>query len=366
VTVDRKGSRASLGRGWDRTTGGLAWRPDGRSLWVTVVDEDQASPHPRLIEVGLDTSRRVVLELPGGVRLHDVSADGRVLVSQPNMRTSLHVGGLPSARDRDLSWFGNSQINDLSQDGSRVLFTDGPSPSVTLYSLFLRPRDGGPAVRLVDGVSRFGAKLSPDGRWVAARRGLEGPLRLDSTGTGAAPELPPSGFRQNFGWAWLPDSNGLVVVGRRDDGTVGLVELALSGAAPRPLAGACPGQHVVISPDGRRVACGNHAFLGTAVFIHARDGSGSRQLTTSAPAGILLRWSADGRSLFSHRQGEVPAAILRTDLATGRVEVARTVLPPDPTGVWAIAPAAVTADGRVWGYSAMSWLGDLYVYSGLR
>ncbi len=60
------------------------------------------------------------------------------------------------------------------------------------------------------------------------------------------------------------------------------------------------------------------------------------------------------------------AGILRTDLATGRVEVSRRLQPVDPTGVWRIHPVAVTADGRRWAYSASRWLGDLYVYSGLR
>ena len=117
----------------------------------------------------------------------------------------------------------------------------------------------------------------------------------------------------------------------------------------------------MVSPDGRFVACSTR----DGIAIVARDGSSRRELATSEPAGTLICWSTDSRSVFSYRQGDVPAAILRTDLATGRVEVVRRLQPPDATGVWRVHPIVVTPDGRHWAYSAARWLGDLYVYTDL-
>ena len=91
----------------------------------------------------------------------------------------------------------------------------------------------------------------------------------------------------------------------------------------------------------------------------AWDASATRPGCRTPPASY-------GRAVLSHRQGDLPGAILRTDLATGRVEVLRQLQPADPTGVWRIHTVAVTPDGRQWAYTASRWLGDLYVYSGLH
>jgi hypothetical protein len=80
----------------------------------------------------------------------------------------------------------------------------------------------------------------------------------------------------------------------------------------------------------------------------------------------LIRWSADGRAVFTYRPGDLPGRLYRIDLATGGEQVVRTLLPPDPAGVWRIHPVVVTPDGRTWAYTATQTLSDLYVYSGLR
>jgi hypothetical protein len=105
---------------------------------------------------------------------------------------------------------------------------------------------------------------------------------------------------------------------------------------------------------------------GESLVLLPRDGSPPRDVVSSEPLGLLIRWSADGRSIYSYRQGDMRAGLLRTDPATGRVVVHRRLQPADPAGVWRIHPVSVTPDGRTWAYSASRWLGDLYVYSGLR
>ena len=296
--------------------------------------------------------------------MQDIAADGRVLLSQLNLRISLHAGAPGGATDRDLSWFGYSVANDVSGDGARLLFSDQPAPSGRPRSLLLRGVDGGPAVRLGDGFYHFNARLSLDGRFVAARGpDPEDALRIEPTGAGEGRELPRGGLARIESWAWWPDSMGLVVSGSRADGSAAVVEQSLSGGDPRLVPAACdPRRMIAVSPDGRFVACPTHDGLALA----ARDGSSRRELATSEPVGSLICWSTDGRGVFSYRQGDLPAAILRTDLATGRVEVVRRLQPPDATGVWRVHPIVVTPDGRHWAYSAARWLGDLYVYSGLR
>jgi hypothetical protein len=360
VVMDRAGGRRVLMAGIALPSGGLAWLPDGREVWATVVEA--SGDTGRLYAFGLDGARRLVLAAPGGVRLHDIAADGRVLLSQVNMRVSLHVG-TERAPDRDLSWFGYSVVNDLSADGARLLLSDLPAVGLDGRSLLLRGADGSPAVRLGAGLYAFQSRLSPDGRWAAARGPKPSePLRVEPTGAGEGRTLPMGALARIEAWAWLADSTGLVLTGARADGSAVLAEQSLAGGDPHALAGGCEPRDLLLSTDGRFVAC--HA--GDRLLVLARDGSSRRELAPSEPVGTLVRWSGDGRSLYSYRQGEMPAAILRTDLVSGRVEVGRTLDPPDPTGVWRVHPIAVTPDGRAWAYSTARWLGDLYVYSGLR
>jgi Tol biopolymer transport system component len=364
VLLDRAGVRTVLSGGWQLPSGGLAWSPDGREVWFTA--QESYTSGLRLWAAGIDGTRRQVLHVPGGVRLHDVAFDGRVLLSQLNFRLSLYVGGDAAGTDRDLSWFGWSTLNDLSADGRRLLFADVGGAASRPWALLLRPSDGGKAVRLGDGFYTFSGRISPDGRWVAAGIGAPdgtvGALRVEPTGAGEARTLPAGGLAHPLGWAWLPDGSAVVVAGSRSNETGCLAEQRLDGSPPRFLSSRCEGGDPVVSPDGRLVACTS----AKGIELLPRDGSSPREIASSEPLGNLIRWGSDGRAVYSYRPGDMPGAVLRTDLATGRVAVHRRLQPADPAGIWRIHPVSVTPDGKRWAYSASRWLGDLYVYSGLR
>ena len=63
------------------------------------------------------------------------------------------------------------------------------------------------------------------------------------------------------------------------------------------------------------------------------------------------RWSSDGRFLYVAQEGEIPLRVERFDLATGRKELWKTLVPPDAAGAYLIGPVAVTRDGKFWAYS---------------
>ena len=101
-------------------------------------------------------------------------------------------------------------------------------------------------------------------------------------------------------------------------------------------------------------------------MLCALDGSPPHSVPGHHPDRELTRWSADGRSLFAYRMGDLPARLYRIDLTTGAEEVVRTLMPKDPAGVWRVYPVVVTPDGRHYAYTSMHNLSDLYVYTGLR
>jgi hypothetical protein len=62
----------------------------------------------------------------------------------------------------------------------------------------------------------------------------------------------------------------------------------------------------------------------------------------------------------------LPAWIDRIEIATGRREVWKELMPADPTGVLGIGRAFVTPDGESYAYHFASSVGRLYLAEGLR
>ena len=77
-------------------------------------------------------------------------------------------------------------------------------------------------------------------------------------------------------------------------------------------------------------------------------------------------WTADGRFLFVRVRGEVPQRVMKLDVATGRKELWKELMPPDPAGIWLISPVWITPDEKYYAYSFARSLADLYVVDGLR
>jgi hypothetical protein len=366
VVVDRSGRTQRLGDPWKVMSGGIAWSPDGEEVWFTASADWSPA---RLWAVRPGGLPRLVLDLPGGIRLQDIAADGRVLLTLWNFRISMHGGEMSSPETHDLTWFGFSVAGDLSADGASILFSDLRSQRQDEDpSWFLRPLTGGPAVDLASAGPQafdfFGGTLSPDGRLAAIPTSEYHAVRIVPVGTGEAVTIPlPTGVHSWGSLAWLPESRGLIFLVASEDGEGRqLFELRLDGSPPRSLRTAIE-QEIVLSTDGTRTA---GRIDDTHLRIARFSGEDEREIDADAPLGRLIRWSADGSGVDFYRQGEVPGAIYRIDLKTGHVSLVRRLMPPDPAGVWRIHPVVMSADGRCYAYSASRWLSDLYVFEGLR
>ena len=77
-------------------------------------------------------------------------------------------------------------------------------------------------------------------------------------------------------------------------------------------------------------------------------------------------WTSDGRSLFVYRLGEVPATVNRLELATGRKELWKKLVPPDVSGVTDISSVLITPDGNNYVYEYGRTLSDLYLVNDLK
>jgi hypothetical protein len=121
---------------------------------------------------------------------------------------------------------------------------------------------------------------------------------------------------------------------------------------------------VSISPDGEWVAA-----IGPEQGISlwpVRGGKASRPVSSSQVGDRPVAWTADGRSLWIFRRGEVPAEVWQLEIDTGRRRLRKTLRPSDPSGVYSIHDFRVTRDGGAYFYSYKRVVSQLYSVQGLR
>ena len=94
----------------------------------------------------------MVHKAPDWLVLHDISADGRVLLSRNSVRISVACHQRDDTRERDLTWQLASSVKGLTSDGEALIFEDElPSTPPLLYR---RSMDGSPAVRSAPGAAQ--------------------------------------------------------------------------------------------------------------------------------------------------------------------------------------------------------------------
>jgi predicted Ser/Thr protein kinase len=348
--VEKDGTRRSLGPG--SSAAGLAWAPDGRSLWAGGLN------------LGLQGQRRRTIAFFGGAYLHDVAAGGRALLNRRSFRREI-VGRAPGrAAEANLSWLDWSYPQGLSGDGRTVLFDEQNMGRDPNYFIYLRGTDGSPAVRLGEGQS---LALSPDGRWALARIATEeaDDLVLLPTGAGEPRKLPRTGLHVDAA-VFFPGGRRLLLGANEPEHASRLFVLDLDQGAPKPVSP--EGVSLLLgwdtlAPDGRQaIARGADGTLG----LYPTNGGEPRPVSGVAPEDVPIRFTADGKSLYVQRGSGSPAQVDVIDVATGRRRPWMELTPPDPAGILAIGPIFLSDDGRSYIYSYRREIDDLYLVEGLR
>ncbi len=354
------GNKRVLSDGWSISSGGLAWSPDGSEVWFTPVQSPQYSRNAPIRAATLAGKTRVVVRVPGQLRLLDVAPDGRALVAQWDVRHGLRAHASEAGTQRDLSWFENSFLGDISLDGGTVVFTDQDS-------LFLRRTDGSPPVRLGVGYAFELTRLSPDGKWVLTVPS-SGPRKLVLVPTGAgevrrlehAPECETA--------EWFPDGKRILGVFLEPGGRPRFFVFEPGSGRlrdlPLPADTRLATETKMLSRDGTRIAV--IEANGDVRIFSTDDGRLMRRLPAAAPGYEIIGWADDGRHLFLYRIGDVPEKVQRLDIESGKVELWRELMLEDPAGLIRIHPVMVTPDGRHWAYTYGRVLSDLYVVEGLK
>jgi hypothetical protein len=350
VVLDRQGRVVSRTREWESARG-LAWSPGGDELWFTAAE---TRTNRRLRALRLDGRERLVLEIPGSLTIRDAAVDGRVLLTRDEERTAV-VGVAPGATvERDLSWFDDAGLAALSDDGRRILFGDR-------FGIYVRGTDGSDAIWLGP-VTGYPDDLSPDGRTVLATTLASDALFLAPVGPGTRRTVEVPGIERFRGSLFFPEGRRLLVNGQERGHRMRSYVVDLAGGQPRPITDEDT-WGLVISPDGAQVAT---VSVDGPVSLYPVAGGEARVVPGTQAGDRPTSWSADGRSLWVFRRGELPARVYSVDLQTGRRTLWKTLTPPDAAGVYSIDQVKVTPSGDAYFYSYSRTLSELYEVRGLR
>jgi hypothetical protein len=345
---------------------GIAWPPSGEEVWYAATLREGWADAVHALS--LKGKERIVLRLPGMLRLHDVSHDGRILISRESWRSGLQFRGPRDTKERDLDWLDYAQLRDLSSDGAQLTFDDWGSAAGAVGLAYFRKTDGSPAVKLGTWSAPV---LSPDGKQVlvteATSVGQVLRLALLPTGVGETQFLKSNGIQQVASKGWMPDGKSIYF--QSDDGHGWRMYIQdLEGGAPRAVTPLISVESAhfeshLLSPDGK--------------FIFARDLNGKGELYPIAggepkaipgwmPEDIWITWSADGRSAYVYHDEKTSAPVDRLDMATGKRQLVTTLAPSDSAGVTAVINVRMTPDGKTYAYSFDRELSDLFQVEGVR
>ncbi len=357
AVVDLAGNKKTLNSGWT-TVQGLAWSPDGNEIWFTGADVGNIRG---LFAVDLAGRQRSITRVPGILTLQDIGRDGRVLLARDNVRREVSGATQAASKERDLTWLDWSFPADLSADGKMLLLTEAGEGGGAAYSVYVRPTDGSPAIRLGDGQ---GLALSPDQKWVASSP-LRSPEELILLPTKAGePKQVAGGGIIHYQARWLPDGKRILFAGSEPGHGVRLYVQEISGGKPQAIT---PEGVATLayppSPDGKVVAAIGPDQKG---YLYPTHGGEPRPIQGLSDADAPISWDADGRGLYIYERGSLPAQVHHLDVQSGKKQLWKTLMPLDVAGVNIIWPICMTQDGKSYVYGYRRYLSDLYLVDGLK
>jgi serine/threonine protein kinase len=352
--VDRKGAHRLLTRQY-LAIEGLAWTPHGRLAFGA----SNSGGIMTLNEVTV--GGKVMPGVPGvgNAVIHDIGSDGRRLIVRDDYFKRIWVKRAADSAVQDLSWLDVSFFPLLSTDGSMLVFGDGSSASGGNYATMLRRTDGSAAVRLGEGSD---LAISRDKQWVMSVLPTSPmQLMLYPAGAGSPKRLDKGEFASIDYGAFLGDGSAMVVCGSEPGKDSRCYERSMAGGSFRPFTPEGV-RSMVASPDGRSIV----ARVGdTYRQIIIADGS-SHAVAGLKSTDLVIRFSPDGKYVWTRQQNVRPIKIEQIDLQTG----ARSRLLPDFGTYRAVVmsnPEVTLADDpRTYAYMERESASYLFELKGMR
>lgn len=356
VVIDREGNEKVRGD-FFFSSSGLAWTPDGQEVWFA---GELTARGRDLMSLDLHGKLRAILPAPGRLTLHDISADGRVLLATEAARREAVVARVGEAQERNLSWFDWSRLSGLSRDGSFIVFEEQASAVQGVNTVFLRYTDGAPAIRMAEGRAR-GNPISPDGQWLAIVTGTPPQFQLLPVGAGDSRTIDCD-LAEITGWQFYPDGKHLLILGNYEGSPKGLFRLDLDGdGKAAAITSASLSGGFALSHDGRTIAAG----VDQKVMLVSTAGEPDRPMPGCKTGDIPIEWSDDNSGIFMLERSHSTVRIMRVDITSGERREWAVIRPGDPAGILDVMPVHITPDGQTYAYGYRRFLSDLFIATSL-
>jgi len=355
IGADGKVPEKKLSSGWTSLQG-ILWSAASDEIWFTSTSTGSAS-NPRAVT--LSGKLRTLANVPGGMWLED-SRNGTVLSVANHTRLDIRGKGPDAKEERELGWFGWSELRDISRDGRKILFEEEGDGGGANYTVFLRDTDGSPPARLGEGLA---GAISPDGKWVVTLPNKVGAFSLVPTGAGEARQITHDSV--SYGQVrFLPDGKHLLAVGIEagHGGRDYLIDVSSGESKPITPEGV---SGVNISPDGKyTVVRGPGGQRG----IWPLEGGGLRPIPGIDAKYSVIGWTPDGGSVYVVPNGgrRTVVEVSRVNIQTGKMEPWKTFGAGTAAGVASVGLPRLSADGNAYAYLYIRVLSEAYVVKGLR
>ena len=355
AAVDRAGKLRKLS-GAFATAQGLAWSPRGE-IWFTAAE---VGGNRALYSTTPAGGAKLRVRIAGNLTLQDVSREGRLLVTRDTNRTEMLALAPGETKERELTWLDWSlpATAGISPDGRLVLFSESGEGGGPGYSVYVRKTDGSPAVRLGEGSAQA---LSPDGKWALAIAHIASDPQLAAYPTGAG---DPKFFARDgvtvLSAVWLADGKQILFNANEPGHGPRLYVRDFDGGKSRALS---PEGYAlfVASPDGRSAVV---TGPDRKYYLYPIAGGEPAAIPGLEITDSVDQFTSDSRFVYVHRR-EAPLRVYRLELATGRKELWRTLMPSDAAGVSSLNPVP-TPSGESYAYNYVRTLSDLYLVDGLK
>jgi Tol biopolymer transport system component/predicted Ser/Thr protein kinase len=352
--LDLNGKQKFISHKWISLEG-LAWAPDGKEVWFAGTN-GSAGWADAIRAITLGGQERTVLVSPS-VRLHDVSKDGRILLSHQSWRRQIIALFPGDAAEHPYSWLDDTSPTGISADGRTISFFE----SGEVYYIenddlaYYRPTDGSPAVRLGAGL----ATISPDGKFALWRNQTSHKLLLQPLGPGQARELPTPPQVESFAYeAWSDDGKQIVYEAQNAQKNWNVYRQNVSGGTPVLVKAGGHNSYPVVSPDGSLVALRED---GGGISLYSTDGrSNSVPVKGMHEREFPLRFANSGKSLLvvegdSGRE----STLTLVEISSGRRQVWKKIVTQYRSGQGRLLTA--TPDLKYYAYCSPRYSSDLYM-----
>jgi serine/threonine protein kinase/dipeptidyl aminopeptidase/acylaminoacyl peptidase len=338
---------------------GLAWNPDGKELWFAATRTGGWAD--TVFAMTTAGKERTILSLPS-VRLHDISKDGRVLLSHETWRRQIR-GFFPGDKfEHPYSWLDDTEVTAMSADGRFIsIYEAGEVYALENNSLaYYRATDGSSAVRLGVGT----AAISPDGKWVLLASNHvtpKMPLQLQPIGPGNRKDLSSPGLIAFDHYVWSDDGRKVVYEGQTDQNQWNVYKQAVAGGPPILVKTDVRDAYPVLSPNGDTVALREGRG---GISLYRANESQPTTIRAASENEYPIRFVKEGKALLVAEQTGSELVLTVLDLASSRREPWKHI--PNVYSSRANQLFVATPDLKYYAYPFPRYSSVLYTVENLR